>query len=287
MKLVLRLFLTLVCFSSCGSYAQHRKLHDHSFMPENELGMFDDINAVSNISQDEFEIVLQRIEDYYKPLIEKVHGKTLLVTRDWEDSTVNAYATQYGDTWEIHMYGGLARRQEVSVDGFMLVACHEMGHHLGGFPFSMSWAANEGQSDYFSTLSCARALMKEASSNQEFEALKAIPAYPKRLCDKSWKKQSERLQCYRIALAGKSLSDLLSNGQARFETPSEVIVEKTMNSHPPGQCRLDTYLSGALCRAHFDHEKIPKNESESVKVSCLESKGQLGFRPRCWFKPRI
>ncbi len=256
-------------------------------MPENELGMFDDINAASNIAQDEFEGVLNKVEEYYKPLIEQVHGKTLLVTRDWEDSTVNAYATQYGDTWEVHLYGGLARRQEVTIDAFMLVACHEIGHHLGGFPYSASWAANEGQSDYFATLSCARALMKEASPSQEFLATNAIPAYPKKLCDDSWKGKTDRVQCYRIAMAGKSLADLLSNGSARFETPSKVVVKKTMNSHPPGQCRLDTYLAGALCEVSFDLQNIPKDEKESAKVSCLESKGQKGFKPHCWFKAKI
>lgn len=288
MKSIFSFLLSFCLIDSCGAHAQdHVRQHTHSFMPENELGMFDDVNAASNISQDEFESVLEKIEEYYKPIIKAVHGKDLLVTRDWEDSTVNAYATQYGDTWEIHMYGGLARRQEVTPDGFALVACHEMGHHLGGFPYSMSWAANEGQSDYFSTLSCARALMKEATAKQEFSAVSEIPAYPKKMCDESWKKKSDRVQCYRIMLAGKSLADLLSGGKAKFETPSKVEVSKTMNAHPPGQCRLDTYMAGAVCKASFDKNKIPKSEQESSKVSCLESKNQVGFRPKCWFKAQI
>ena len=261
---------------------EHQR-HDRSFMPENELGIFDQVDVISHISQNDFEAVLTKVEAYYKPLIEKVHGKTLLVTRDWEDSTVNAYATQYGDTWEIHMYGGLARRPEITADAFMMVACHEMGHHLAGWPFT-SWAANEGQSDYFSTLSCARALMKDAPDQRAFAE---IPTYPKKLCDEAWRKKADRLLCYRIALAGKSLADLLSGGKADFHTPSKKEVKRTTNSHPDGQCRLDTYLSGAICRASFDAQKIPQTEEESSAVSCLESRNEVGFRPRCWFKATL
>src|SRR6478609_9034269 len=63
-------------------------------------------------------------------------------------------------TYRVHMYGGLARRPEVTPDGFTLVVCHEVGHHFGGYPFVRDayWAANDGQADYFSTLACARRL---------------------------------------------------------------------------------------------------------------------------------
>jgi hypothetical protein len=32
------------------------------------------------------------------------------------------------------MFGGLARHELVTDDGFMMVVCHETGHHLGGAP---------------------------------------------------------------------------------------------------------------------------------------------------------
>ena len=74
-------------------------------------------------------------------------------------NTVNANASQRGRTWIVNMYGGLARRPEITPDGFAMVLCHELGHHMGGFPFVSGWAANEGQSDLFATLSCGRILL--------------------------------------------------------------------------------------------------------------------------------
>ena len=49
----------------------------------------------------------------------------------------------------------------ITVDGMALVACHEMGHHMGGAPkidgwYGSSWATNEGGADYYGTLKCAR-----------------------------------------------------------------------------------------------------------------------------------
>ena len=48
--------------------------------------------------------------------------------------------------WVVAMFGGLARRPEVTKDAFQFVVCHEVGHHLAGWPFAYDWASNEGQS---------------------------------------------------------------------------------------------------------------------------------------------
>ena len=58
--------------------------------------------------------------------------------------------------YKVIMFGGLARRPEITADGFLLVVCHELGHHLAGYPFIDDWAANEGQADYFATQSCTK-----------------------------------------------------------------------------------------------------------------------------------
>lgn len=283
--------LAFLCALSCGQALAEPKFwfSNQTFMPENELSTLDKLDAQANITEDEFEAVLSAVEAYYKPLVKELYGADLSVVRDWKDSTVNAYATRSGDQWEIHMFGGLARRREITPDGFEMVACHEMGHHLGGFPYVHSWAANEGQSDYFAALSCARKLWKDEYEKNQL-AGKKIPAYPKALCDKSWKDKEDRLLCYRLALAGKSLADLLSGGSAKFESPvpsPQKDVSVTNNAHPSGQCRLDTYLAGAICKAEFDDQMVPKSESESAKVSCLASRKELGYRPKCWFKAAL
>ena len=258
-------FLSEACFSQ------------QSFMPENDLYKEDRINELESTTEHEFLTVLKQVENFYKPIVQR-HGASLVFINDWKDPTVNAYATQIGKRWEVHMFGGLARRKEMTIDGFQLVACHEVGHHLGGFPFVHEWAANEGQSDYFAALSCARELWKHDLVKNAAAAL-SVPRHPKRLCDQAWSRRADRNLCYRVAQAGKSLADLLSRGTAKYETSDKTVVSSTVNHHPGGQCRLDTYLAGASCKVSFDVSRIPRNEKDSAKVSCA--------RPRCWFKPTI
>lgn len=249
------------------------------FMPDNELYMDDKIEEPANVSEEDFDRVIDEVAALYSGMIKESHKAHLIVSRSWDDPTVNAYANRSGNVWQIHLFGGFARRKEISVDSFQLVICHEMGHHLAGFPFSQ-WASNEGNSDYFSTLSCARDLwMKDKAKNAL--AAKKIPAYPKKICDDAWKLKDERHLCYRAALAGKSLADLLSAGAAKYESPDQSVVRVTNNAHPNGQCRLDTYIAGAVCKAKFDPRVLIKSEAEARKYSCFGE----AQRPKCWFKP--
>lgn len=260
----------------------------HEFMPENDLHLQDQVNFTAGITQDEFEAVIDQFEEIYTPIVKAAGGK-LKVNRRWSDSTVNASASQSFGTWNVNMYGGLARRPEVTKDGFALVLCHELGHHLAGFPRSSGWAANEGQSDYFATLACGRlAWSDEKDINATFRD--EIPAFPKKLCDEKWSTEDEQNLCYRSMMAGYSLGKLLGTlggtPNVDFDTPDTDEVRRTDNAHPAGQCRLDTYMAGALCTMTFDENVIPKTEAESFRYACATS-DTMAARPRCWFKPTM
>lgn len=275
-------WLSLMLASPLFASALPPEVEKFYFMPENELHKEDRVSELSQIDEPTFNAVIEELAQWYKPIV-AAHGAKLQAFGNWKSSTVNAYAVQNGDSWQIHFFGGLARRKEITRDGFQLVGCHEIGHHLAGFPFVEEgmWAANEGQSDYFVSLTCARELWKvQADKNKA--AAKIIEKFPKKLCDDSWKKQDDKYLCYRILLAAKSVSDLLSAGTARFETPSKVIIHDTMNTHPPGQCRLDTYVAGSACKAKWDSKVIPQDEDQSKAYTCSEGKGA---RPKCWFRP--
>src|SRR5687768_16763139 len=138
----MRLKLVMAIYGILGASAWA----EATILPPNDLHLQDNIfEFQSNVSEEEFNRVIERAEDVYGPVMEQF-GATLEINRLWDNSTVNASAYQSGRTWYVNMYGGLARRPEVTPDGFAMVLCHELGHHLGGFPFSLSWAANEGQS---------------------------------------------------------------------------------------------------------------------------------------------
>lgn len=262
-----------------------------SFMPPNQLHL-QKAAVNGEITEKVFNEVIDEAIAHYQPIIAS-HGGTLKFNRLWTNGTVNASANRQGRTWVVNMYGGLARRPEVTKDGFALVVCHELGHHLGGFPFTGGgifggrWAANEGQSDYFATLSCARDLWQDQNAINAAAAQK-VDAKAAGVCNEIWSTDNARNLCYRIANASLSLATLLANGEkVAFDTPDQTVVNRTANQHPNAQCRLDTYMAGARCVAEFDKNVIPQNLAQSRENTCdVANQYTEGTRPRCWYAPR-
>lgn len=262
-----------------------------SFMPENDLYL-EDGRVEGGITEAQFNAVIDRVESFYKPIV-KGHGANLTIERKWSDSTVNAYAEQKTPTeWNVAMFGGLARRPEVTEDGFAMVVCHELGHHLAGYPYVEDWAADEGQSDMYATGACAFKVF--AASRELAEAARAdIPDNLKAKCDANHPEGTRDL-CYRSIVAGKSLADLLGalgGTPANYDTPDTSVVTKTKHEHPKAQCRLDTYIASAMCgNTKWDYSLIPGKslpnhnsldaQKEAFDHSCVDGDGA---RPRCWF----
>lgn len=298
---------TLLAFSSCLIFSQQSF---GTFIPEedikNKYQVFSERDA--NMTQEEFNSVIEKARKYYTPIV-SAHGGSLVINGRWNDDTLNANASQWFGKWNVNMYGGLARHPEMTLDGFSMVLCHELGHHLAGFTFRKGamgfggvWAANEGQSDYFAAHSCSRELWKdELAVNASFR--KTVKPLIQESCDKSWSTVEEQNLCYRINAGGESLARVLASLRddpvmPTYETPDSNKVNKTDHNHPDAQCRLDTTYAATLCTATFDPEFIPGKslsdpfgtsaEKEASQYSCMEiSNHEDGLRPRCWFKPGI
>ena len=276
-----------------------------SFMPKNNLHLQDNklrINA-NNLVQTKFNEIIDNVIHRYGPVV-AAFGGNLSANRYWDDSTVNASAEQFGNNWIVNMYGGLARRDEITPDGFAMVVCHELGHHLGGFSFysDADWAGAEGQADYFALQTCAKDLWaNDKEENAKHRA--SVTTKAKMKCDSIYTKTEEQDICYRSSDASLSLASLLAalgdDKKPSYETPDLSSVSQTNPYHPAAQCRLDTYLAGFTCLAAMDHRIIPgknvKNgrnsleaEQESARYSCTNSGGfKDGIRPSCWFKGRL
>jgi len=294
MVAVSRLMFASVLATSLSAHA--------SILPPNDLHLEDKLEMVANMTEQQFKDIIEGVIAQYREPAAK-QGAKLKVNALWSDSTVNASAQQSGKSWIINMYGGLARRPEVTPDGFALVVCHELGHHFAGFAFKgTTWAANEGQSDYFASHACARRIWgSQKDVNAQFRS--SVGNFEKNKCDESYTQQADRDLCYRTAEAGLSLATLLAklgnSADPRFETPDEKRVSRTYDAHPAAQCRLDTYLQGALCGKPFNAMLIPGKtmrsgrnsldaEKESAQQTCTELDGQaLGIRPSCWFRSRL
>lgn len=256
------------------------------FMPENEMHLEDGLGLLNNqIDEGMFHRILDHVYSVYSPIFRKV-GRRLIIERDWYDSTVNAYAYQRGSYNYIKMFGGLARRYEITPAGFALVACHEIGHHLGGFPLydGYSWATNEGGSDYYATQVCAKRIWADLEDNTP------VSSYVMSKCDSAHRYSRYRRICYMAAAAGLSAAKLFSSRGQRisFQTPDRSRVSRTYDSHPASQCRLDTYFQGALCFVGRDDKVIPRTESKAYLYSCSRYyQHTVGLRPLCWYRPRL
>ncbi len=265
------------------------------FLPENSLRIPVNTKMTTGITEEQFNSVIDSYEAFYKPIIASEFGANLTVVRKWSDATVNAYAQQSGKEWKVSMFGGLARHETITPDGFALVVCHEIGHHIAGAPLYSyklenllaGWASTEGQSDYFATTKCLRKVWA-ADNNEEIVSKMEVPETLKKACGKAKVWNEEYYTCIRGGMAGLSVANLFASfGGAKpaFDTPDTKEVSRTNERHPAAQCRLDTYFQGALCEVNMNDDFSRDSE---VTGACHGSLGHsVGLRPRCWFKPTI
>ena len=259
------------------------------FLPENNLQIPVGMYRNSQVTEAVFNKVIDRVEKLYKEDIEK-QGDTLQVNRLWTNATVNASAERRGNTEVLNMYGGLARHPAVTEEGFALVICHEMGHHQGGAPkytFGGAWATNEGGADYYSTLKCLRRYFAE-DDNSTVSSNPNLDPLARQSCQTQHSKVEDQDICMRSALAGQSIANLFRDLRQEevtpaYGTPDPKQVTSTQDGHPQTQCRLDTYFAGLNCHVP---ESDPVDKVDYRKGSCFTPNDTVGFRPRCWFKPR-
>lgn len=231
--------LAAVALLACGQQTIAKP--SDNFMPDNDLWKEDGFMN-GDVTEDIFNEIITLGHQIYDPVAEQ-WNETLVINPKWDDSTVNANANRNGQGWtEVNMYGGLARRAEVSPEGFALVLCHELNHLYGGAPYIdvQRRMAAEGQSDWMGAQSCLKSITENLSAKGNY----SYTEYMKQKC------VNDEI-CLRELGAGLSLGALLSklNGEGvpNYETPDRTIVKKTNTSYPKTtQCRMDTYHNGIL-----------------------------------------
>lgn len=280
--------------------------HDHKLCngiaEENDMRIPVGSKMVSKVDQTVFNQVIDKLGGIYAPEV-KAKGGNLVIQRKWEDPTVNAYANRSGSTWNVAMFGGLARHPLMTREGFAMVLCHEIGHHLAGAPkvkgaFGNAWASNEGQSDYYAGLKCMRKFFAD-EDNRAALRNQQIPATVVKACESQHTRYEDRLICGRSAMAGFTLANVLwdlrnrtqqqrkptaqKEAPVNFDTPDRNRVRKTVDAHPASQCRLDTYFYGAVCSVDVAEQL---SNTDYRPGTCDRSQQQaIGGRARCWFSP--
>lgn len=290
MKHLMLILISLTPFANASQFSERNCIKE-GFLPENNMKIPVQNGMKTGVSERDFNDVIDKVEQIYAPIIRN-YGGTLRVERLWDDATVNASARRLGSTYEVKMYGGLARHHTITKDAFALVACHEVGHHIGGVPRYTdpggTWASVEGQSDYFATAKCLRKLF-EADDNQSIVGRLNVPSYVLTKCEGEHNTLEDQLICQRIAMAGRSSASLFADMSNRpypnFDTPDPRVVNRTEESHPEYQCRLDTYFQGALCFIDKDTE-IGQRDPNIGSCNRRDNHAE-GIRPLCWYKPSV
>jgi hypothetical protein len=280
--------LAAVCLTAAApSPRPARLVNKGSFLPTNSMKIQVGALSAGGITHAQFDAVMDQIAAIYGPIIAK-RGKRLVINRLWDDPTVNASAQEMGDQFILNMYGGLARHPAITQDGMALVACHEMGHHLGGAPKygGTDWASNEGESDYFATTKCLHRVFADPGATA-FTRPSGDEGVAASACAKAYKGAKDRAVCTRSAMAGLSVTtlftDLGGDPAAHFDTPDASVVSQTDDSHPASQCRLDTYFQGALCTKPYTTDM---DDNDPNVGGCGRADGYtVGVRPLCWYKP--
>lgn len=254
----------------------------------------------SKTSREVYDFIISKIEDIYTPIIKSL-GFNLMIESDWFSTDINAYADVNGMNKEVYFSGGYAR--VLTPGAFLKVACHEMGHHLGGYPMKdndITWVSVEGEADYFASLYCVRRVLAEDLDNTiNINAGNLLPNSIKNSCRAQFKKQKDIEICFKNIQASVELSEFyldylikrnlleILNGVTKIDLLNlpNYQVEVTNEFHTDPQCRLMTHYQASLCNfselSNYDYISS-QNEAKGV---CHKLNGDLiGARPGCWFK---
>jgi subtilisin-like proprotein convertase family protein len=276
------------------------------FIPTMAMGNFLTQDRIE--TEEKFNQVLNYLSDKTSSWIES-HGARLKIEGLWLEQKPNASAGQNygynGRVWSVSINGGLARNKAVTTDGFVMVFCHELGHHLGGFPFFndtvIAGMAVEGEADYYSA-SCVKNIWREEHTLNS-QSIHFVSNKDMETCDVQRSDILDRELCYRVMNAIRSREALYKyyedQSPGRFDGPVGPDVGTTLELHPDHKCRIKTMEAANLCSVERPPAIIPgKSERYSAisreaklsaaEFSCTRAQGYtIGVRPKCWFAPSL
>jgi hypothetical protein len=259
------------------------------------IGCFPDSNLrfsrfdkmAGGLSENEYFRMQERFKSIFDPFLKERFGKTVTFENCWKEDQVNAYCTRDdNDNPVIKIMGGMVRHPEMTIDGLYLLACHELGHYLGGAPRAFrgrsnqrSWSSAEGQADYFATTKCLPIIFESEKAND-----KAIDFYPYDQVEKAKSRCQEKTNlCIRMALAALTVSNVFHSITPYEDLPEldkkdPKSVYSTFYGHPSPQCRLDTFINGLNCKNDF---KVLFDPIDPSVGACQDDNSN---RPSCWYQ---
>lgn len=237
--------------------------------------------AENGLDESYANFVIKNFENTWSDYFATKINKKMMISLDWDNNKVNAYASRdMEDNLIITLTGGMVRHPKQSLEGLYLVLCHELGHYLGGAPKAFrgrsslrSWSSAEGQADYFATNKCM------------------IKLYDQGHFSKSYQSQNSGCQdnfCHLITKSGLDLGNVFASLKPGWKKPAidrkaKIKVRRTVYGHPNPQCRFETFMAGEKCRDQFYKDF----DDEDFKIgACFSTYRPNGARPDCWFSEK-
>ncbi len=239
----------------------------------------------AGIEERQFDKILHLVQMLYAP--DFVHRQQRLrINGYWESEQALASARIHedrdGQLAVIAVTGGLARHPAITDGALALIVCHEIGHFLAGPPAVRGYST-EGQSDYYAAAACMKRLMLRMLSEDLMDRHFVSPIMRKR-CESAYDSEPASAVCSQTIMAGYALSRYFAYQQSinapQFETPDPGKAEAIGFGMPTVQCRLDTYIAGALC-----NPQGAEDASHPDRPWLCSRHGALAefARPACWY----
>jgi hypothetical protein len=224
--------------------------------------------AYTQVSQSDFSDVNEVIIDTHAPLVFNRFKSTIDLVELYGNFggafMVDSARKPIGEhRFIVTLTGSIPQSGPMSMDGYAIVACHEVGHILGGAPQQKKaldkWSSVEGQADYFATNQC---MWKYAKSLRPNDLIRDFDRDFIARCDTIYKNDLEKtLGCLRILSGIQAMVEYFNRTAAKDNQVSiyahdPTQVTGTIQKYPSPQCRVDTWMAGLFNQP----------------------------RPRCWFK---
>jgi hypothetical protein len=208
--------------------------------------------------------------------------------------------------WLVKVDRKLIERDQVTLDVLATYVCHEVGHLVAGYPFKGdhneheqgTGVADEGQSDYFAAKDCLPRLWAAEPADNAIAA-SLLGESERARCAAAYPDEPSRALCGRILFTSLATSWIFKEEMGEkdtpypaFDTPDRSELSEP-SGHPASQCRLDTFVAGALCDVKAVGTDVPGflppydqfNEAYEVASRPFACQEGPGARPRCWFVP--
>lgn len=207
----------------------------------------------SEITEQQFLTTIHEIHALYFPMSQDL-GRPMEIFHDWKMPYFSAWASNLDQVFKINFWGGFARLPSMSIETWEFVVCHEVGHIVGGEPMEDNKLLNdfsaEGQSDYFAITECLPHYYRTFARTQ-FDRSRSTK-FELETCNKRYKNTIDQNICLKTLKAGRDFSHILresghTDDPTSYHTPAPHTDETIDSSYPSPQCRLDSFLTGALC----------------------------------------